>query len=105
MVDRFTRGMNELLPRKKGKRLGSLWFSKEGGDVTFDVNIDDDIQRKVDLLNDWLTLLQAEYIIAVLELEQEVGVTEEDIEFCPDEDIFEEYLADNVVQFPTKRNS
>jgi hypothetical protein len=64
MTDRFTLGWNK--ERHRSKRLGTLWDKRDDpdGDVSINILFDDysDVS-KLDVLGDWIGLLEREYNI------------------------------------------
>ena len=73
-TDRFTRGFDG--ERAKGTRLGTLWgdWDTGEGDVTLrlDGMCDQDALFRLDVLQDWIGLLQKEYDITIQEWEDEL---------------------------------
>jgi len=71
--DRFTRGWDGN--RFKGRRLGTLWADCEcgEGDVTLVLEgmCDEGSLFRLDVLQDWIGLLQREYDITLKEFEEE----------------------------------
>jgi len=64
MTDRFTYGWYPPENRKKGWRVGTLWCANADvdGEVTLSPDYDDlDIDAKLDLLRDFIGLLEREY--------------------------------------------
>lgn len=68
MTDRFA-GLDYEGERRKGKRLGTLWYSEHvEGDVTLAPLFDDlDFIARLDVLGDIIGLLQREYDLALKE--------------------------------------
>jgi hypothetical protein len=73
MVDRFTYGWEGK--RHKGTRIGTLWMKGDldlDGDVTIIKDFDDFHRiEKLDLLQDWIGLLQREYDKLIKEKEND----------------------------------
>ena len=61
MPDRFTKGANGF-DRHKGARVGTLWSNDVlDGDVTLHIDFDElNLVNKLDLLNDFIGLLERE---------------------------------------------
>jgi hypothetical protein len=72
--DRFTRGWDGS--RRKVKRMGTLWGDPETGEgdvsLSLDGMCDEDALLRLDVLQDWIGLLQREYDITLTEWEREV---------------------------------
>jgi len=73
-TDRFTRGWDG--DRHKGTRLGTLWADCDTGegDVTLRLNgmCDNNALFRLDVLQDWISLLQKEYDITYKEWHREM---------------------------------
>lgn len=70
MADRHTRGYDG--DRFKGERFGTLWYHEGSGeaDITIKKDFDDlPITLKMDLMNDWMAMLEREYVAVSAELD------------------------------------